>query len=118
MYLLLMRVRILKKKSTSCCKYVPTAVRTYLLHLPGIRASTNVRTHLLHILLFLLVHAYVPTVRTALTNAISTHILNKTAVPNLRTYCFTYRWWCTYLSTAVRTSYTYCKYLLMTYVRT
>ena len=67
MYLLLVHARILKKKTTSCCKYVPTAVRTYLLHLPGTRVPTDVRTHILHILLFLLVH-------------VRTH----------RTYCFNY----------------------------
>ena len=43
-------------KTTSCSKYVPTAVRTYLLHLPGTRVPSDVRTHLLHTLLFLLVH--------------------------------------------------------------
>ena len=57
-YLLLMHVRISKKKTTSCCKYLPTAVRTHLLHFPGTRVPTDVRTHLLHILLFLLVHVH------------------------------------------------------------
>ena len=55
MYLLLLHVRILQKKTTSC-KYVPPAVRTYVLHLPGTRVPNGVRTHLLHILLFLLMH--------------------------------------------------------------
>ena len=45
-----------ERKNYSCCKYVSTAVRTYLLHIPGTRVTTDVRTHLLHILLFLLVH--------------------------------------------------------------
>ena len=49
---------VLKKKTTSCSKYVPTAVRTYLLHLPGTRVPTDVRMHLLHILLFLLMYVH------------------------------------------------------------
>ena len=88
-YILLMHVRILKKKNTSCCKYVTTAGRTYLLHLPGTRVPTDVRTHLLHILLFLLMHVHTH-VRTSLTNAINAHLLHKTAVPTVRTYCCTY----------------------------
>ena len=50
------RTYIEGKNTTSCCKYVPTAVRTYLLHPPDTRVPTDVRTHLLHILLFLLMH--------------------------------------------------------------
>ena len=42
-----------RRKTTSCCKYVPTAIRTYLLHSPGTRVPADVRTHLLHTLLFL-----------------------------------------------------------------
>ena len=51
MYILLMHVRILKQKS-----YQLPTVRTYVPHLPGARAPTDVRTYLLHMLLFLLVH--------------------------------------------------------------
>ena len=88
MYLLLMHVRILKKKTTSCCKHVP--VRTYLLHLPGtlVYLLVYVRTYCAYCCFYSC--TYVPTVRTALTNAISTHLLRKTAAPTVRTYCCTY----------------------------
>ena len=77
------------EEPATCCKYVPTAVRTYLLHLPGIRVPSTVRTHLLHILLFLLMHVQT-TVHPALSNAISTPLLHKTVLPTVRTYCCTY----------------------------
>ena len=55
MYLLMMHVRILKKKTTSCSKYAPTA---------HIAVPTDVRTSSPYVL----------------TIAISTHLLHKTAV--------------------------------------
>ena len=104
-------------------KKIPAAVSTYL--------PLHVRTYCTYLVLgYLLMYVrtycayccsccctYVPTVRTALSNAINAHLLHKTVVPTVRTYCCTYSWWCMLLSTAVRTSCTYCKYLQMTYVR-
>ena len=67
---------------------VPTAVRTYLLHLPGTRVPTDGGTYLLPTLLFLLM--YVRTSVVPLSNAISTHIQHETAAPNVCNYCCTY----------------------------
>ena len=75
LYLLLMYVRILKKKSTSCCKYLLPYVRTYCTYLV---LSCNYWC------------TYAPNVRTASSNATSTHLLQKTAVPTVRIYCCTY----------------------------
>ena len=72
-----------------------TAVRTYLLHLPGSRVPTDVRMHLLHILVLLLMRVCT----TALPNAINTHLLHKN--------CCTY---CTYL---LLTADDVCYYLLL-----
>ena len=103
-------------------KKLLAAVRTYLL--------LHVCTYCTYlVLVYLLMYArtyciyrcfywctYVPTIRTALAYATSTHLLHKTAVPTVRTYCCTYSWWCMYLSAVVHTSCIYYKYLLMTYV--
>ena len=88
--------------------HVPTDdAHTYIEELP-VAMSTflllYVRMHCIYlVLVYLLVYVrtycayccfysctYVPTVRTALTNAISTHLLRKTAAPTVRTYCCTY----------------------------
>ena len=50
MYLLLIHVSILRKKTASFSKCLPTAVRTYLLHVPDTRVPTDVCTHLLYLL--------------------------------------------------------------------
>ena len=46
-----------KLTAAGSTRYVPTAVRTYLLHLPGTRVPTVGGMHLLHILLLLLMYA-------------------------------------------------------------
>ena len=89
------------KKNTSCCKYVPTAVRTYLLHLPGtlVYLVMYARTYCTYCRSYWC--TYVPTVRTAL-------------MLQVHTYC-TY---CTYLLLYLRLMYvfiyccTYFPYLL------
>ena len=77
-------------------KKLLAAVRTYLL--------LHVCTYCTYlVLVYLLMYArtyciyrcfywctYVPTIRTALAYATSTHLLHKTAVPTVRTYCCTY----------------------------
>ena len=66
MYLLLMHVRRSTKKNISCCKYVPTAVSMYLLHLTGtfVYLLMYVRTYCTYRCSYLC--AYVPTVRSLL----------------------------------------------------
>ena len=83
---------------------------TYSMYLLLMHARTSKKKNYLR-------WTYVPTVRTALTNAISTHLLHKSTVPTVRTYyCCTYSYWWMYSSTAVRTSCTHFKYLTITYV--
>ena len=119
---------------TAIRTYYPADIRAYmhwkkkkLVHLHSLRRHcTYWCTYSMYLLLM---HArtskkknylrwtYVPTVRTALTNAISTHLLHKSTVPTVRTYyCCTYSYWWMYSSTAVRTSCTHFKYLTITYV--
>ena len=47
------RTCIEEEKLPAAVKHVPTAVRVYLLRLPCARVPSDVRAHLLHILLFL-----------------------------------------------------------------
>ena len=85
-----------RKKSASCLKDAPTAHDA---------VPADVRTYPPYKLL---------------TIAISTHLLYKTAVPTIRTYCCTHSWWM-YSYAAVRNSCTHWKQqvptLLTTYVR-
>ena len=85
-----------RKKSASCLKDAPTAHDA---------VPADVRTYPPYELL---------------TIAISTHLLYKTAVPTIRTYCCTHSWWM-YSYAAVRNSCTHWKQqvptLLTTYVR-
>ena len=79
-----------KKLPAAVKTYLLLYVRTYCTYLVLVYLLIDVHTHLL-----LYAHCcsygctYVPTVRTALTNGISTHLLHKTAVPTVH-YCCTY----------------------------
>ena len=101
-----------KKIPAAVSTYLPLHVRTYCTYLVLGYLLMYVRTYCAYCCSFCC--TYVPTVRTALSNAINAHLLHKTVVPTVRTYCCTYSWWCMSLSTAVRTSCTYCTQ--MTYV--
>ena len=93
--------------------YLLLYVRTYCTYLVDVYLRMHLRTYCTHWCSYRC--TYVPTVRTALTNAINTYP-HKTTLPTVRTYyCCTYSWWWMYSGVFIYGG-TYVLYLL--HVRT
>ena len=74
-----------KKLPAAVNAYLPLYVCTYCTYLVLVYLLMYVRTYCTYCCSYWC--TYVPTIRTALTNAISTHLLHKAAVPTVHYYC-------------------------------